>query len=315
MFPRNISQLAAILVATVIMTLPVSVKAAPVVAATIKPLQFIAAAITKDITEPEVLIPESQSYHHFIVRPSTIRLLRQADLVIWVGPELETYLAETIAESSRQTVQALALPGLEVHYLPGSETESDANVPSSGQHAGHQHHGVSGIDPHIWLNSHNAEQIAIVLAEQLAAIDPDHAGQYRANLQAFQMDLRETRLAIAQRLQPFMGMPYAVYHDAFQYFEQEFGLSHQLVIANSDEVQPGVRKLMSLRDAFANQSLSCLMEDVTSQEATINTALGRVQLKRVKADTTGQDLNVSASAYLELISNLGLAFTQCFSDH
>ena len=315
MFPRNMTQFAAILVVIVTATLPVSVQAAPVVATTIKPLQFIAAAITEDITEPQVLVPEGQSYHHFIVRPSTIRLLREADLVVWVGPELETYLADTIDDFARETVQALSLPGLNVHYLPDVETDAVAEVPESGQHAGHHHHGVSGIDPHVWLNTSNAEQIAIVLAERLAVIDPAHATQYANNLLAFQSELRATREAIAQRLQPFIGEPYAVYHDAFQYFEQEFGLSHQLVIANSDEIQPGVRKLMSLRSAFANQSLACLMEDVTSQEATINTALGRVQLARVKADTTGQNLNASPQAYIQLISNLGLAFAQCFSNH
>ena len=315
MFPRNMTQFAAILVVIITATLPVSVQAAPVVATTIKPLQFIAAAITEDITEPQVLVPEGQSYHHFIVRPSTIRLLREADLVVWVGPELETYLADTIDDFARETVQALSLPGLNVHYLPDVETDGAADVPESGQHAGHHHHGVSGIDPHVWLNTNNAEQIATVLAERLSVIDPENAAQYANNLQEFQSELQSTRETVTQQLQPYIGEPYAVYHDAFQYFEQEFGLSHQLVIANSDEVQPGVRKLMSLRNSFASQALACLMEDVTSQEATINTALGQVQLARIKADTTGQNLTATPDAYIELISNLGLAFAQCFGDH
>lgn len=315
MFPRHITQFAACLVVIVTTTLSVSALASPIVATTIKPLQFIAAAITEEVTEPSVLVPEGQSYHHFIVRPSTVRLLREADLVVWVGPEMETYLAETIDDFARETVQALSLPGLNVHYLPDVETDSAADVPESGQHAGHHHHGVSGIDPHVWLNTHNAEQIAIVLAERLSTIDPDNARKYANNLQAFQSQLQAVRATISQQLAPFQGEPYAVYHDAFQYFEQEFGLTHELVIANSDDIQPGVRKLMSLRNAFANQSLACLMEDVTSQESTINTALGRVQLARVKADTTGQNLNTSSQAYIELMSHLGLAFAQCFGDH
>ena len=315
MLSRNITLIAATLVAIAMTSLPVPVWAAPVVAATIKPLQFIAEAITEGVTEPEVLVPESQSYHHFIVRPSTVRLLREADLVLWVGPELEAYLADTVNDFAKETVQALALPDLQVHYLPDVETAGAAHVPESGQHAGHRHHGVSGIDPHIWLNTRNAEQIATLLAERLSVIDAVNEAQYRHNLQAFRSALQEVRGTVEQRLLPYMDQPYAVYHDAFQYFEQEFGLSHQLVIANSDEIQPGVRKLMSLRDAFANQNLSCLMEDVTSQESTINTALGRVRLNRVKADTTGQNLSSSPDAYIQLINDLGLAFTQCFSDH
>ena len=315
MLSRNITRIAAILVAVLFSTLPVSASAAPVVAATIKPLQFIAAAITDGVTEPRVLVPESQSYHHFIVRPSTVRLLREADLVLWVGPELETYLADSINDFANATVQALAVSGLAVHYLPDIETTGETNVPESGQHAGHQHHGVSGIDPHIWLNTQNAEQVATVLAEQLSAIDPANEARYLQNLATFRAELQLIRESVVQRLQPYLDRPYAVYHDAFQYFEQEFGLSHQLVIANSDEIQPGVRKLMSLRDAFASQELSCLMEDVTSQESTINTALGRVQLNRIKADTTGQNLTSSPRAYIQLINDLGLAFAQCFSDH
>ena len=66
------------------------------VVASIKPLQMIAGAITEGVSQPDLLIPPHQSYHHFVLRPSTVRSMQRADLVIWVGPQLETYLADTV---------------------------------------------------------------------------------------------------------------------------------------------------------------------------------------------------------------------------
>lgn len=284
------------------------------VVSSITPLQMIAHAITDGISEPAVLIPSSQSYHHFVLRPSTVRVLNDADLFIWVGPELETYLSGAVSQLSRQkaVVQVLSLPSLVVHHARDPEDDSEILIPDDGLHAGHQHKHGTMIDPHVWLDTRNAVLIARAIAAELSRIDPGYAPQYRENLERFETLLGQLNNEIAADLRMPEQAQYAVYHNAFQYFERQYGLDHDLVFVASEEMQPGVRHMLTVRRAIEARPLLCLLEDVTTQAATVQTLLGGNELLRVKADTLGQNLSPGPMAYIYLIDNLAGAFRQCF---
>src|SRR5690554_1480828 len=285
------------------------------VVASIKPLQMIAGAITDGVRAPELLIPPHQSYHHFVLRPSTVRSLQRADLVIWVGPQLETYLSDRIAQSdpsSQQVLQVMGLPGLRVHSAQGGSDAPDSKAIVADHEGDHQHHNHGTIDPHVWLDTHNAGLIAAALTTELSRIDPAHASAYQANLERFSDALDTLRADVATRISMPADGRYAVYHNAFQYFEQEFGLQHALVFVESEELQPSVRHMLAIRGAIDAAPLLCLMEDVTVQPATVRTLLGKHDVLRVQADTTGRDLDSGTTSYLRLIGGVADAFRQCF---
>lgn len=285
------------------------------VVTSIKPLQMIASAITDGVSDPALLIPSTQSYHHFVLRPSSVRTLDQAELFVWVGPELETYLTATVEQSrdGQQVLQLLSLPGLIVHHA-GHDAEDDVEiiVPDQGLHAGHKHVAGDDIDPHLWLDTRNARVIARAMTQQLRQIDPDFDAAYQQNLALFEQRLSRLEESLAASLTMPADVQYAVYHDAFRYFERQFGLHHEVVFVGGEEIQPGVRHMLALRDAVTNRNISCLLEDVTSQAATVETVLGQAAVVRVRADTTGQSLTSGPTAYIQLIENLANAFRQCF---
>lgn len=284
------------------------------VVASIKPLQMIAHAITDGVSAPEVLIPDNQSYHHFVLRPSTVRLLSQADLVIWIGPELEMWMEGQLSASNKTVVEILSLPGLITqHSGHNHEDGVEVLIPEHGSHAGHQHKDGAYLDPHVWLDTRNALIAARAIAAALVELDADNARLYQDNLSAFQQQLAQLEIRLQQQLEPLRQTDYAVYHDAFQYFESEFGLSHSLVFVDNEELQPGVRHTLAVRQAIANRPINCLMEDVTAQASTIRALLGNHPVKRISADTTGQTLTSTPQAYIQMISNLADAFLQCQS--
>ena len=82
---------------TALMAVSLPVRALEVLT-TIKPLGFIAAAITDGVSEPNVLLPTGASPHDFSLRPSDIRSINDADLVVWVGPELEGFMTKPLAK-------------------------------------------------------------------------------------------------------------------------------------------------------------------------------------------------------------------------
>lgn len=269
------------------------------VVTSIKPLQMIASAITDGVSEPELLIPSTQSYHHFVLRPSSVRTLNRAELFVWIGPELETYLTGALQQRSRQQIlQVLSLPELVIHH--------------AGHHAADRHDHGHDIDPHLWLDTRNARVIARAIAQQLSSLDPLFQQAYQRNLQDFENSLLRLEESLTARLAMPEQFQYAVYHDAFRYFENQFGLQHEVVFVGSEEIQPGVRHMLALRQVVDSRAIHCLMEDVTSQAATVETVLGRMQITRVRADTTGQSLTSGPTAYIQLIENLANAFQQCF---
>lgn len=284
------------------------------VVTSITPLQMIARAITDGVSEPEVLIPANQSYHHFTLRPSMLRTLREADLFVWVGPELETYLSDVVVQAGAygRQLQVLAMPQLQVHHAGVDGEDSRAVlIPDEGLHAGHKHKAADTIDPHVWLNTDNARLIAQAIAAALVELDPGGAAQYGNNLELFNQRLAGLEQGIkAEALLP-SDSQYAVYHNAFQYFERQFGLHHELVFVASEELQPGVRHMMTVRRAVENTPLNCLLEDVTTQAATVDTLLGDKDLRRIRVDTVGQSLSVGPTAYIQLMDNVADAFRRC----
>lgn len=285
------------------------------VVTSIKPLHMIASAITDGVSEPELLIPSTQSYHHFTLRPSNVRTLNGADLFVWVGPELETYLTGAVeaGRSGKPVLQVLSLPELRVHHFGGDgEDGVHVVVPEEGLHAGHHHKAGDDIDPHIWLDTHNGRTIARAITAELQRVDPANATRYVQNLQGFEQELDQLESRLQTSLVPTEDTHYAVYHDAFRYFESQFGLQHEVVFVGGEEIQPGARHLLALREAIDRRNISCLFEDVTAQASTVETVLGKKQITRIQADTTGRNLTSGASAYIQLIDNLANAFQQCF---
>jgi len=207
--------------------------AQPAVVTSIKPLQLIAAAVLDGVAQPAVLIPSNQSPHHYVLRPSDVALVDQADLVLWVGEPLETYLASLVASARDATrvIEAASLPDMRLQ-APGGEALPDEE---------------SRYDANLWLNSANAMRIAEAVAFEHATLDTANAARYAANLAQFRELIDTTDARLAMRLAALEGTDYAVFHDGIAYFEQQFGLRHQLVLVPDHENQPGVRHLMQVQ--------------------------------------------------------------------
>ncbi len=278
---------------------------------TIKPLQLIAAAVTEDVSTPSVLIPAEQSSHHFTLKPSDVRRLHESQLLLWIGPSLERYLIDLVGQLRRdggdeRVLTVAGVSGLTRHGLGDRALIEDEEEDGHGSA-----NGAEQIDPHVWLDTGNAARIAAALADRLQTLDPANAERYADNLADFREQLSALEGRIREQLAPLSDRPFAVYHDAFQYFERQFGLRHRVAIVADEAVQPGMRQLLRVRRALQDRNLECLIEDTTADDATIRTALGDSDLPRVRADTMGAGLTADGSGYIQLLEQLTAAFRQC----
>src|SRR5688572_21664049 len=65
---------------------------APKIVVTLKPIHSLVASLTQGVSQVDLLLPDGASPHTFGLKPSHLRHLQHADLIIWVGPELELFM-------------------------------------------------------------------------------------------------------------------------------------------------------------------------------------------------------------------------------
>ncbi|QHB81247.1 zinc ABC transporter substrate-binding protein ZnuA [Aeromonas veronii] len=285
---------------------------------TIKPLGFIAAAITDGVSEPKVLLPTGASPHDFSLRPSDIRSINSADLVVWVGPELEGFMAKPLANHPH----ALALTQVEGMPLFNYATQDshDSHDHDDHDHAAHEHgdhdeghegHHHEGVDPHIWLGPTQAKVIAKAIASELGKLDPANQARYDANLTAFDTKVDAKDKVIAGQMKTVNEKGYFVFHEAYGYWERHYGMSSKGHFTVSPERRPGAKTLVDIRKALEEKQASCIYAEPQFSPAVIESVARNTGAKVLLLDEVGEQVPLGPDGYPQFMQQLADAFAQC----
>ena len=279
---------------------------------TIKPLGFIAAAITDGVSEPKVLLPTGASPHDFALRPSDIRSINEADLVVWVGPGLEGFMAKPLAKHPH----VLTLTRVEGMPLFDYSKQAGHEEPADEEHEGHDHdghegHHHEGVDPHIWLGPTQALVIARAMSETLSARDPGNAERYRANLLAFQAKVDAKDKVIAGQMKVVNQKGYFVFHEAYGYWERHYGMSSKGHFTVSPERRPGAKTLVEIRKALEEKQASCIYAEPQFSPAVIESVARNTGAKVLLLDEVGEQVPLGPDGYPQFMQQLANAFAQC----
>lgn len=269
----------------------------------IKPIQMITHELTAGVSEPDVLLSANASPHDYALRPSDIKRIHQASLVIWFGPDLEPFL-EKVLSSHKNVLTLSAVPELQLRAYSAEELEH-------GHDDGHHHHGTH--DPHFWLGIEQAKQVAVAIAARLSENDAQHAQVYAANLQRFLAQADETDAAIRAQLADVTSAPYYVFHDAYAYFEQRYGLNNLGHFTVSPDRKPGAKTLIAIRRSLAQNQAKCVFSEPQFQPAVIETVVRGSQAHIGILDPLGTDVAVKAGSYFAFLHQLSDSYHQCLS--
>lgn len=295
--------------------LPARALAADVVV-TIKPLHSLAASVMQGVGAPRLLVSGAASPHSFALRPSDAAALRKADLIVWVGPELETALEKSLSTLAKpgSVLPVLELPGLRLlEAREGGVWDEHAHGHDTGHehkdgHArDHDHHE----DPHVWLDPANAKVIAMAVAGELARIDPANAGRYRANAEALGGRLDALHEELAARTKPLHGIGYIVFHDAYQYFEARYGLEPAGSITVSPDRQPGARRVTEIRDTIVKRKVRCVFAEPQFEPRLQQRLVEATGAKAGVLDPLGAALPEGPALYFTLMRGLATALSEC----
>jgi zinc transport system substrate-binding protein len=273
----------------------------------IKPLQLIAAAVQEGVAVPEVLLPPGASPHNYALRPSDVRRVQDVDLLYWIGPDMETFLPRVSASRTKASVPVQSLPGMHLRHFTASSDHHD-----EGDEDEHDHdHRPGSIDAHLWLSSFNARVIAAKMAADLSQADPGNAARYASNVKAFDARLDALDSKIKQRVAGITDKKYFVFHEAFDYFEEAYGLKHAGVFAVSSEVQPGAQHVAAMRARLAEYGKTCVFSEPPLRPRLADTLSAGLPVKLAELDGLGGYTPATAQGYEQLLSKLADDLAGC----
>lgn len=260
------------------------------IATTVRPLQLIAESIVGESGTVTSIVGRQDSPHQFVLTPSDRLAIASADLLIWIGPELEVYLADFLNDESRSgsIITVLENPALTIHKINDK------------------------IDAHFWLNSDNGIALAKEIKDRLIEIDQAQAAQYQSRFESFVAEIETTNRDLTERFSTSHNN-YLVYHNAYQYFERQFGLQHSVALLADPETQPGIQHILRTRELVENSMPNCLLVEPESSMELVATLTDGMDIRTVSVDHLGYDVLPSDNPYRQLLLQVAESFESCIN--
>jgi zinc transport system substrate-binding protein len=173
-----------------------------------------------------VLVGPGQDPHSYEPTPRQMAELSKASAWFTIGVEFENALAPKVRSLYPSLPVVDTSEGVQFRQLEAHHHEGEAEG---------EEHEESGRDPHVWLGRQAAKTIAAHIRDELAALDPANSSKYAKNYESFAADADKVFTSIARDLEPMRGQTVFVYHPAFGYFLDEFGLKQEAVETGGKE--------------------------------------------------------------------------------
>jgi zinc transport system substrate-binding protein len=279
--------------------------AVPKVVASIKPIHSLVAGVMEGVAEPDLIVTGGASPHTYTLKPSDAKRLERADLVFWIGPILDGFLAKPLAALGRPgvAVELDRAPG--VTLLParaGGAWEADED---------HAAHSALEQDGHLWLDPDNAKAIVRLAAARLSALDRANAARYAENAAALERRLDALDATLQQRLAPLAGRRFVVFHDAYQYFERRYGLAAIGSITVSPENPPSAGRVQAIRDKVRTLGARCVFREPQFEPRLVDVVIAGTPARTGVLDPEGALLPRGPGLYFALLNGLADNLVRC----
>lgn len=286
-------------------------QAPPAVVVSIAPLADLVAGVMDGVTAPKLLLRGNGSPHHYHLKPSDASMLHQAQLIFWLGPELEAFLPRILANLPESN-KNYALLELKTKLL---FLESTALIKGKLSKTVKPGTTTQAIDPHVWLNPENASKLVQQVSEILSAFDPAHAHQYQSNRDKLQRQLQQLKQELQHRLEPLKAQSFLSHHAGYQYFTQAFGLKAIPSILAPHSHHASAKRLTEVDQYLQQASVNCIfIEPQLSKKMAVSIAR-RFELPLITIDALGSGNDRPEFAkYLQLLRGVADSMVDCGDD-
>ena len=295
------------------------------VVTSIKPIHSLASYLMDGIGKPELIVDGYASPHGFSMKPSHAKMLQNADLIFWVGEDLENFLEKPLKSIAKKAekIELIEIKGLNVlkfrernifdehdhddhdHDDHGKKEEHDDH----DDHDGHEGHAHGEFDPHIWLDTMNAKTMLNEMAKHLIENDPKNEAKYKSNLDKALKDIDKLTIEVMTELNNSVSS--IVFHDAYQYFEKRFNVNVLGAFTVNTDVMPGAEQLAEIREIIEHDKVACVFSEPQFNPDIINAVAKDMKIKTGVLDPLGATLDSGKDLYFKLIRNMSASFKGC----
>ena len=279
------------------------------VVTSIKPIHSLVSYIMEGVGKPDVIVDGYNSPHGFSLKPSHAKMLENADLVIWVGEDLEAFLEkplETIAKKAKN-IELMNLKRIKkLEFREKNIFEELDDHKEKDDHEGHNH---GEHDPHVWLDPMNAKVIIKEITKQLIKLDSTNGSVYKSNSKKALAELDELIKDIKSDLDK--NLRFVVFHDAYQYFENRFGVQVLGTLTVNTDVMPGAKQLSEIREVIEHEKVICLFSEPQFNPAIIKSIAKDTNVKIGILDPLGAKLDKGKELYFDLLKQMASSFKGC----
>ena len=308
------------------------------VVTSIKPKHSLASYLMDGVGKPDLIVDGYASPHGFSMKPSHAKMLQNADLIFWVGEDLESFLEKPLSSIAKKAekIELMEIKGLNVlkfrernifdehdhddhddhgkkeddhddhdHDDHGKKEEHDDH----DDHDGHEGHAHGEYDPHIWLDPMNAKVILNEMVEHLIENDAKNAAKYKSNLKKALKEIDKLNKDVKAELSKSTAS--IVFHDAYQYFEERYDVNILGAFTVNTDVMPGAEQLAEIREIIEHDKITCVFSEPQFNPDIIKAVAKDMNIKTGVVDPLGATLDPGKDLYFKLIRNMSASFKGC----
>ena len=301
---KNIRQVLRFLAQLTLIVIGLTNNVNATVISSVRPIGFITEAIASGVTNTDILLPDGASPHTYSLKPSDLAKIKNADLIIWVGEDMEVFMPTVLKNVDEQKqIELMDVP--EIKSLLRTNHHDEEIPHDDNDH----HHGE--YDEHIWLSPKIAKIIAKSIHDKLIELYPNKVQLLDANLNEFITNLSETEQNIAKKLISVQNRGYFVFHDAYGYFESQFGLKNLGSFTINPAVQPGVQTVYAIQKKLAEHQAVCVFREPQFSPAVIKKLVNGTNVKIGELNPLGTGIIVEKGAYSHFLLTLTQELLDC----
>ena len=281
------------------MTKNVVAQSTPSIVVSIKPIHSIVTKIMDGVTKPELLLDSNNSAHTFHLKPSQIKMISNADLVIVISENFELGLRKALKNINEDS------------YLKISELDQLIIHNSRGEAIYDKNEDSSKFDFHLWLDVNNMQLIATYISNIIIELDPKNEHIYSENLKEVNLELDELKEELKQQLAPFSSTPFAIYSDTLQYFEKSLELKRPVIITPFHGAGLSIKRTIDAKRKIKDLNISCLIYDTEVKAKQLRVLSEGLNLKSFKIDILGNEFTPGPDQYFNLMKKTSSQLSLC----
>ena len=314
------------------------------VVTTIKPLHSLISSVMEGVGKPSLIIEGTNNPHTFVFKPSHAEMIENADIVFWIGEDLEAFMEkplESLAKNAK-TISFMDLASIEKLKFreqnifddhddhghddhddhghkdddhddhddhDGHDDEHDGHDDHddhAGHHDGHNH---GEFDAHIWLDPANAKEMVLEISHELSELDPSNKSKYEDNASKTIVALDKLIEEVDKSLSK--DISYIVFHDAYQYFEKRFGVIPAGALTLNPDVLPGAKQIADIQDVINDKGIKCIFSEPQYNPKIIETLGNDMNISTGVMDPLGAYIEAGPSMYSQLINEIANSIKNC----